>query len=634
MPNWIFPIKDSKHKARNPISDEFFDSPELLTDVSSLIRESIQNSIDAKDDPENPVKVRIRVANSPASSVKGYFGNLQPHLDSAFLEHAPKTEKVCRYLVIEDFNTTGLTGDSSLDTAPEGKEAESSYTYFVHVEGESNKGAGKKGKWGVGKVVFQMLSEIKTFYVYTKRKIENAPDSNTELFIGQSIIKFHKIDGITYAADGWYAEDNANGPYLPFSGESAKEMAAGWNVSRGDEPGLSIVIPFISDHVEIDAIRDAIIREYFIPIIKGDLVCELSGEGTESITLDKIGLLDYLRRITLAKNVLNDRSANEIGQAIELVEASEANIVDDFTVTIPDTLVSISHLELEETLVTGIRESFESGNKVRVKVWLSAPTGKPNDFVRDSFDVLISKSDVAKSATFYAREGILVPGSRPSSIANCVSLALVDSGPLADLLGAAEGPAHANWSAETQKFKRTYGNSTRAIRLLTFVRGTAEKIVQLISSQSGSFDSQVLSEFFKMPSENGSVTPPDKNIDVVVPPVPPTPAKRLDANVSAIQGGFKVSAPDLPNRNGILKIRVAYEVSRGNAFKKYNPLDFRFDFASFDLTNCTVLKQELNEIQLEVNDKAFSLSCSELGTIRDIEVDVDFQSRLKAKSNA
>jgi hypothetical protein len=47
-----------------------------------------------------------------------------------------------------------------------------------------------------------------------------------------------------------------------------------------------------------------------------------------------------------------------------------------------------------------------------------------------------------------------------------------------------------------------------------------------------------------------------------------------------------------------------------------------------------VLKQELNEIQLEVNDKAFSLSCSELGTIRDIEVDVDFQSRLKAKSNA
>lgn len=628
MPDWIFPIKDSKHKARNPISDEFFDSPELLTDVSSLVRESIQNSIDAKTNPAAPVEVRITLGEIAGSGLAPYFGNLQPHLSAAFGDQTPSLTSNCRYLVVEDFNTTGLTGDSTLDTAPEGKESVSAYTYFVHVEGESNKGAGKKGKWGVGKVVFQMLSQIKTFYIYTNRADDFAPDGENTLFIGQSIIKYHKIDGKTYAADGWFAQDNEEGPYLPFTGQSAKELASGWGVSRNDETGLSIVIPFISENVQMDAIRDAIIREYFIPIIKGDLVCTLVQEGEETINLDKANLLTYLSGITLTKNVVNDRSADEVRAAIELVEAAESNSVEEFSIAIPDNLISISNLSLEEDLVTSIREAFESGQKVKVKVSVTTPTSKPDNLVRDSFEVLFMKSEVSKSATFYAREGILVPG-RPIFIPGCMSLTLVESGALADLLGAAEGPAHADWSKDTQKFKRTYGNAVKAAKLVPIVRGVADKIVQLISSQSGSFDNRILSQFFKMPEKPGG-----DDGKVIDPPPPPPPKIQLPANVSPVHGGFKVSAPDKDKRNGLLTIKVAYEVNRGNAFKKYNPLDFTFDNATFDLVNCTIVRQSANEIVIEVGESAFSISNSQLGTLRDIEVDLSFQATAKQANNA
>ena len=260
---------------------------------------------------------------------------------------------------------------------------------------------------------------------------------------------------------------------------------------------------------------------------------------------------------------------------------------------------------------------------MKVKVNVATPTHDPDVLVHDSFDVLFMKSEVSKSATFYAREGILVPG-RPIYIPGCMSLTLVESGPLADLLGAAEGPAHADWSKDTQKFKRSYGTAVKAAKLIPIVRGVADKIVQLISSQSGSFDNRILSQFFKLPDK----------IVIIDPPRPPTPRAPLPANVSPMPGGFKVSAPEMPKRNGLFTIKVAYEVNRGNAFKKYNTLDFTFDNATFDLVNCVIRRKSANEILLEVSEAAFSISNTELGNLRDIEVDMSFQQTTKAVNNA
>ena len=80
-PVWAFREVPSGTKNRNPVQDEFFNSSEALTEISSLIRESIQNSLDAHDSKNtSPVLLKFTLANASSSITTKYFTGLQKHL--------------------------------------------------------------------------------------------------------------------------------------------------------------------------------------------------------------------------------------------------------------------------------------------------------------------------------------------------------------------------------------------------------------------------------------------------------------------------------------------------------------------------------------------------------------------------
>jgi hypothetical protein len=625
MTAWIFPEKSPAQKARNPISDEFFDSPEVLTDISSLVRESIQNSIDARVDSTAPVIVKFTIGTLDGAASAPFFSGLQAHLSSVFEgPNAPAVNNQVRFLALEDFNTTGLAGDTRIDTAPLGQEAGSSYTYFIHVEGASNKGEGKKGKWGVGKIVFQKLSAIKTFFVYTERPLESAPDGETRLWVGQSILKFHNIGGKTFQPDGWFAKINADQVFAPYTGAEADTLASSWGISRSNEPGLSVVIPYIPTTVQISAIRDSIIREYFVPIIKGDLSCVLVDENGETTELTSANLDQIAKDVEMERALLSERTSAEMEEAIGLVSDAERNETSDFNISIPDDLSKITDYSLDDDTITLLREQFEGGHSIRLRCKVSVPDDSASSLASDVFDILLRKSSISSSVTFYAREGILVPGRRNRSLNNCISLVLVESGPLANLLGAAEGPAHDSWSAGTDKFKSKYGASTKASRLIPIVRGVADRILQLLSSQSGSFDLHILDEFFKVPNKPKSIIDPPNPPDTpVTPPVKPPilPPQVQLANIRGKGNGFEVYTSEHSDlTNCTLTIRLAYEVSRGNPFSKYSPLDFDLATMTPAAEGCAVTHQSQNTLVIEISEKQFSVSCEGFDLLRDLEV--------------
>jgi len=623
MTQWKFPEKTPDQKARNPISDEFFDSPEVLTDVSALVRESIQNSIDARHDPDSPVLVRLKLGELSSSHATPFLDGLQPHLDSVYgVEKAPQAHGPIRYIAIEDFNTSGLTGDTSRSSVAAGEESDSSYTYFIHIEGDSPKGEGKKGKWGVGKVVFQRISELKTFFVFSSRA-PHPNDGVEDLWIGQSILKFHQVGDKTLQPDGWFANQGTDGTFLPFKNEEARAFASTWGLSRAGEPGLSVVIPKIPKGLKIETVRDAILREYFIPILHGDLVCELIDLDGNSQIFRAENLNEVAQGLEMEKAVLADRSSQEITAAISLVTHAVANSVNDYSLEIPASLGSISDLQLDDAAVTQLRESFEASEPLRLTVKVHVPLPDSQVLVTDTFQVLLNKSPIQKSVTFYAREGILVPGRRNARLNHCVSLAVVEAGPLANLLGAAEGPAHDSWSAGTEKFKAKFGTSTKASRLIPIVRGLAEKVLQLISSQSGSFDNHILDEFFRIPdrsqSPNPSTAPPRP---VPHPPrVPSLPPTSSIANVKAVDGGFQVyETSDLDLSGRTLGIKVAYEVNRGNAFSKYSTLDFDLSSMPVTVIGAKIVRKANNEIFAEILGSEFSITAEGFDPLRDLEV--------------
>ena len=83
-------------------------------DSSKLIREAIQNSLDARLPHTKDIPVRFRIQlirNQKIDSQNKYTSGLEGHLQQTSpLTHHLVREKM-DYLVIEDFNTKGLQGD-------------------------------------------------------------------------------------------------------------------------------------------------------------------------------------------------------------------------------------------------------------------------------------------------------------------------------------------------------------------------------------------------------------------------------------------------------------------------------------------------------------------------------------------
>src|SRR4051812_35489951 len=117
MASWHFSEMRPGDRAREPQIEKFFSSDVVADKTNGLIREGIQNSLDAED-PRNagPVTIRIGVHATPGTGnpawLKQYMDGFEPHLQAA--QHRMTLAGSgggFRYLVFEDFGTAGLRGD-------------------------------------------------------------------------------------------------------------------------------------------------------------------------------------------------------------------------------------------------------------------------------------------------------------------------------------------------------------------------------------------------------------------------------------------------------------------------------------------------------------------------------------------
>ena len=108
---WRFERKRFSQKSRQPMQASFFTTSSIDDDTHALVRESIQNSLDARAG-DGPVHVRFSIGTLSANS--GVLSNYicdeaWKHFSSSDngLLSPPSKDDDCRYLVYEDFNTKG-----------------------------------------------------------------------------------------------------------------------------------------------------------------------------------------------------------------------------------------------------------------------------------------------------------------------------------------------------------------------------------------------------------------------------------------------------------------------------------------------------------------------------------------------
>jgi hypothetical protein len=194
-PKWQFRRMGKGEMNVDPIEGEFFSTEALGSLSDALIREAIQNSLDAAI-PGEKVKVTITFSASnqklSASKTSHYLSGLKDHLSS---KESGVMEKVdldssMDFIVIEDFGTRGLEGDIKEDEDRRTKGAKNDFFYFWRNIGRSVEGATARGRWGLGKTVFQAASRINSFFGVTIRT-----GSPHKLLMGQSVLKIHRCDG-------------------------------------------------------------------------------------------------------------------------------------------------------------------------------------------------------------------------------------------------------------------------------------------------------------------------------------------------------------------------------------------------------------------------------------------------------
>ncbi|MCC8119161.1 MAG: hypothetical protein LIP09_10525 [Bacteroidales bacterium] len=264
----------------NPMEQNFKKSP-----YASLIRESLQNSLDVALEPDEPVRVEYTIKRIKSVDYPNFF-ELKKHIigcldyycdnDNAkevykpmvkHLESLDKREPLY-YIEVSDYNTTGMEYIPNNTDNP--------FYAFVRAAGVSSKtnnAAG--GSFGYGKAAYFYISPLRAVMVSTMTS-----DGD------------HYFEGVaslcTHTVKGEYGKFVAVGYYDNNDGQPVTEVEDIPSRFRREEPGTDIYIMGIQvkDKEQIyQEMIESVLRHFWMAILKGKLEVRI---GDIEITKENI----------------------------------------------------------------------------------------------------------------------------------------------------------------------------------------------------------------------------------------------------------------------------------------------------------------------------------------------------------
>jgi hypothetical protein len=608
----------------DPIEGEFFTTEALRSITDALVRESIQNSLDASAGSD-PVTVRFSHHPNPTAGIdpgdlrKQYIDGLSPHLHSRHsgLPEAPPLMEPLSFMVIEDYGTRGLQGDVLQYDDLDDDIQKNDFFYFWRNIGRTKKELTDLGRWGLGKTVFQAASRINTFFGLTVRK-----DDGRAYLMGQSVLKIHKVDGLRYAPYGYFGLFDG---HLALPVEDPIYLAAmsrHFSIDRINKPGLSVVIPYPDKEINLRGCANSVIRHYFFPILAGRLIVEFRFDG-KKVRLDAFNLDDYLKKSQWAERQglpgLMDLARWAIQQPREaFIQLKEP---------MPGKRPKLTEDLFDRGQLDAVRRHFAEGCRLAFHVPVAVLRPSVERISHTGFSVFLERDEkLDKPEDHFIRQGITIPEVSSLKLKGIRAIVSIAESDLSAFLGDAENPAHTQWERNSKKFKSRYklGPAT-----LDFVKSSPRELVKILTQPQKGRDENLLKHIFALPlepagnAEKPGREPSDKESkplgdgDIV----DLEPGSYLQLN--AIQGGFRLGrrakAAQAPR---FITIWIAYEVRSGNPFKKYTALDFDVSQEPIQtkIDGARLMLCKENTIQIEVTHSYFRLVVAGFDTRRDLRV--------------
>lgn len=290
--------------------------------LSSLVREVIQNSIDARLDNSRPVIVDFQLNTIDTASVPEVT-SLAEHLrlskqtakvqnsDQAveFYEEAEQilNKSTLSFLSVHDSNTTGLTGPID---GPHG-----AWYALTKGSGLTQKVGPSLGSFGHGSKAPFVSSKLRSIFYLSVISPQNKREVR---FQGKSILQSHaSANGNMTQGTGFYGiPDNC----MPLLDEAVPEWALQLRLHRTQETGTSIIIPgSIWDQDSLSSVSITAIANFFYAISKG--VLEVNIGHVERLTASNIveKYMLYKARLDEAFEEIDREAVVDAFQTIETI---------------------------------------------------------------------------------------------------------------------------------------------------------------------------------------------------------------------------------------------------------------------------------------------------------------------------
>jgi hypothetical protein len=387
-----------------------------------------------------------------------------------------------------------------------------------------------------------------------------ATDPDCHLLLqGQISLRPHKSGDKVYGAYGlWY---DASGK-LPIIDKAAARFVNDFDLRRGKEPGLSLVIPFPDDELTPDAIITAVIENTFHQIITGRLIVRVDDAIVDRNTIfglaDKAGLEKLKSAMTLSadikRKIFPSFSARPETQRLKAEHFSDATVA-----------------ELRKRWTTGEIVAVELPVRI-AKKQARSEMGSVHLYVRRE-----QNPDLRKET--YVRGRVTVRLRPLANRTNCVALLVADTGIASTFLGDAEPPAHDHWYIN--HVRADYQRPELPLRRILY---SLRDLLELL--EQGEADQPIKDAFaeylwtVKQEEEEEPKPRPKPPVPTPVPPpFPVPPATVTPHRLRRIEGGFAYSyQPEEPNAEAADGARIVVSYRRRTGKKAPKSVKFR-DFS-------------------------------------------------------
>lgn len=608
----MFYVKKADYDSSNIVTklDEFFSEQ---NEVTSVVREALQNVIDAAaTNSDEAVKARFSFGLVSWEDFKEFIvtddgRTLNDHWSSPSLKGHAKdfSDQPVKTLIIEDFNTTGLTGSFDKDL----EDSDSNLIGFWWNSGHGKKGkGGTLGNAGVGKIAFTAASAMRTMWAISTRLND---DLDPKILLGYTDLPYHHVEGQSYLGYARYGVEEQRPDTLekcryPITQEIAiSRFENAFGITR-NEPGLSLIIPAVSEDFTSQSLVATILEHYFWAIINKKLIVEVIDEAGETLTLDPDHIGTAMSMLHPPPNELIER-VKYAAQAYQLMNSKSARVFRGLSPKVHETSKKyvFNKEDFTPENLNKMRNYFDQGEMIMVEFAIPIfdlkenrqKTGILNIFFQRTEGRVELPKEFMRMSISLTRLAIAMKSKLPQ---NVFCFVMIEDPDMSDFVLSAEDVTHTNLTKTLFRKKKLFSPE----HALTFVSEISFTLFSILnrSDEENNIINNFGDHIFSMmlptedkTSEKDKKPKPDKeknkdkdkDKETIEPDVDPVTKKVtvLAQRELVKEGGFEVhsinSLKDACDQGVIslpirFKVKCAYLTLNGpkEAWKLYSKIDF------------------------------------------------------------